>query len=90
MSEMETRRESINIRALPAQKLLIDKASKVLKKSRSEFMLDSACREAQNVLLDQRLFILNDDKFQAFEEALKAPVPKQFKKLLSAKSPWEK
>ena len=50
----------INIRALHAQRDLIDRAAVILKKSRFDFMLNASCNEAKNVLLDQRLFILNN------------------------------
>ncbi len=53
-------------------------------------MLEAACREAENVLLDQRLFFLQDDEFDAFETAMKAPVSKAMQKLLATKAPWEK
>jgi uncharacterized protein (DUF1778 family) len=89
MRRTETRKAPINIRALPAQRALIDRAAAALKKSRSDFMLEAACREAENVLLDQRLFFLNNKEFEAFEAALKAPLSEAAKKLLATKAPWE-
>ncbi len=89
MAHTETRKAPINIRALPAQRALIDRAAAALKKSRSDFMLEAACREAENVLLDQRLFFLKNEEFEAFEAALKAPVSTTMKKLLATKAPWE-
>lgn len=90
MANIETRKAPINIRALAAQRTLIDKAAAALNKSRSDFMLDAACREAENVLLDQRLFFLQDKDFDAFEAAMKNPVSESMKKLLAKKTPWEK
>jgi uncharacterized protein (DUF1778 family) len=49
-------------------------AASLLSKSRTDFMLEVACREAENVLLDQRLFILDAERYDAFAEALNAPV----------------
>jgi uncharacterized protein (DUF1778 family) len=89
MPQIEKRAAPINIRALPAQRLLIDKAAAAMRKSRSDFMLEVACREAENVLLDQRLFFLNEVDFAAFEAALQAPVSEATKKLLGSKAPWE-
>lgn len=89
VENVETRKAPINIRALASQRTLIDKAAATLNKSRSDFMLDAACREAENVLLDQRLFFLRDDEFEAFEAALNAPVSESIKKLLATKAPWE-
>ena len=90
MANIETRKAPINIRALATQRSLIDKAAAALNKSRSDFMLEASCREAENVLLDQRLFFLQDEEFDAFEAALKAPVSEAMKKLLTTKTPWEK
>ncbi len=81
----------INLRALPAQRLLIDRASQVMGKSRTDFVLEAACREAENVLLDQRLYILNEKDFAAFEAAFAAPVKDNpaLRSLLTAPAPWE-
>lgn len=81
----------INMRVEPSQHALLTKAASVLHMDRSAFILDVACREAQNVLLDQRLFYLNETDFDAFETALTAPLPDNDKltKLLSEPSPWE-
>ncbi len=83
---------AINIRVKSPQKLLIDKAAKLLNKTRSEFMLESACNEAMNVLLDRRLFILDDSQFEVFTKLLDSPVTKnhELNSLLDSKSPWEK
>jgi len=89
MANIETRKAPINIRALDAQRNLIDKAAAAVNKSRSDFMLDAACREAENVLLDQRLFFLNDEELESVENALKAPVSEAIKTLLAIKAPWE-
>ena len=48
------RGEMINLRASQKQKLLIDRAAELLGRTRSDFMLESACREAETVLLDGR------------------------------------
>jgi uncharacterized protein (DUF1778 family) len=58
---------------------------------RSAFILDVACHEAENVLLDQRFFQLDDDALAAFDAALEAPVPDntKLKSLLADPSPWE-
>ncbi len=81
----------INMRVEPSQHALLTKAAEMLKKDRSVFILDVACREAENVLLDQRLFQLEDEAFTAFEAALDAPVPDnaKLKSLLASPSPWD-
>jgi uncharacterized protein (DUF1778 family) len=91
MSITEKRQTPINLRALPAQRAIIDRASKVLGKTRTEFVLEAACREAENVLLDQRLFVLDDAAYAAFEAALAAPVKDNpaLSRLLTTPAPWE-
>lgn len=81
----------INLRALIIQKQLIDRAAALLHKSRSDFMLEAACKEAQNVLLDQRLFFVDEQKHQDFIKQLEAPLSKklEFKALLKSRSPWD-
>ena len=92
MAQAQTREAPINIRARHVQRDLIDKAASLLNKSRSDFMLEAACQAAENVLLDQRLFSLEEKAFAAFEKALKAPVGdvSSLRKLLAEKAPWEK
>ena len=86
------RNAPINLRALPKQRALIDKAAKAAGKNRSDFMLETACREAENILMDQRLIHLDDKAFAAFEKALAAPVKDNpaLRALINTKSPWEK
>jgi len=91
MTQSATRTAPINLRALNSQRNLIDHAAAVLGKNRSDFMLEAACREAENVLLDQRLFMLNQVDFEAFDQALEAPVKDNpaLRKLIERKAPWE-
>lgn len=89
----EIREAPINIRAKTSQRDLIDMAANLVSKSRTDFVLDAACREAQDILLDQRLFILGDKQYDAFLAELDAPItPTRQAKiddLMSRKSPWE-
>jgi len=86
----------INLHVEPAQHCLLTKAATLLHMDRSTFILDVACREAENILLDQRLFKrlfkLSQENFIAFETASFAPIPEneKLKSLLHAPSPWEK
>ena len=81
----------INIRAQKDQRALIDKAASSLNKTRSDFMLEVACQAAENVLLDQRLFLVDDEAFNTFKAQLDAPVAnnERLHNLLNRKSPWE-
>lgn len=91
MFSHQNRDVTINIRAYQAQRDLIDRAAESLGKNRSDFILEIACREAEAVLLDRRLFILDDEKFQEFMELLDAPpsANANLRTLLTTKAPWE-
>ena len=64
---------SINLRIEDSTRQLIDDAAAVLGKTRTEFMVESARRQAVDVLLDQRLFALDPDDYDAFTRALDHP-----------------
>ena len=84
---------TINIRAKQRQREIIDRAAEALGKNRSDFMLEIACREAETVLLDQRVFVLDDKAYTRFLALLNAPSKKQNHKLralLETKPTWEK
>ena len=55
-------------------------------------MLDSACRRAQEVLLEKRVFLLAPDKYNDLMRLLEAPPRPSgaLKRLLLGKAPWEK
>lgn len=83
---------AINLRALPEQRDLIDRAAQLLGKNRSDFMLEAACDKAQAVLLDQVYFNLDADKFQQFMDLLDAPPASNpgLERLMALKAPWTK
>src|SRR3981189_28327 len=92
MKDGTRRGETINLRASRNQKVLIDRAAEVLGRSRSDFMLDTACREAESVLLDRRYFTLSDEAFKRFTSILDSP-PKdipRLRRLLHTKAPWDR
>ncbi len=83
---------TISIRAKQRQRDLIDKAAERLGRSRSDFMLEVACREAEDVLLDQTFFAVNKKTFQWFQDKMANPLPPTdaLRRLLLTKAPWEK
>jgi uncharacterized protein (DUF1778 family) len=88
--ETRSRGETINLRASRKQKTLIDRAAEALGRSRSDFMLETACRKAESVLLDRRYFALPEEAFKRFVAMLDKP-PKdnpRLRRLLHAKAPW--
>ena len=88
--EAGARIETINLRASRKQKVLIDRAAETLGRSRSDFMLETACREAETVLLDRRYFSLSADAFKRFTAMLDKPPSSnpKLQRLLQTKAPW--
>jgi uncharacterized protein (DUF1778 family) len=88
------RRETgtINLRVPEKTRQLIDTAAAIVGKTRTEFMLDSARQQAVNVVLDQRLFVLDAEQYDAFVRVLDNPPPAgaQLKALMNKKPLWEK
>ncbi len=84
------RNVTIQLRARESQRALIDKAAYALGKNRSDFLLEAACREAETVLLDQRLFSLSEEDYNRFVQELDVPPSKNEKlqALLLQKAPW--
>jgi uncharacterized protein (DUF1778 family) len=64
---------AINLRIEPQVRQLIDDAAAILGKTRTEFMIEAARQQATDVLLDQRLFHLDPERFGAFVSALDTP-----------------
>ncbi len=91
-SAHQPRDVTINLRANQRQRALIDRAAEALGKNRSDFMLEAACREADAVLLDRRLFVLDDNAYKRFIAALdKSPTDNpRLRRLLTSKAPWER
>ncbi|MCQ8104433.1 DUF1778 domain-containing protein [Methylomonas sp. SURF-2] len=87
----ETPSVSINIRAKAKQRDLIDQAAERLGRSRSDFMLEAACREAEDVLLDQAFFTVDEGTFAQFQTLLDQPLPPtdKLRRLLKTKAPWD-
>ena len=83
---------SINLRIEQSTRRLIDDAAAVLGKTRTEFMVESARREAIDVLLDQRLFSLDSERYDDFTSALdNAPVPgPKLRSLLRRVPAWKR
>ncbi len=62
----------INMRVDAKKRKLIDAAVELLGTDRTSFILDAACSRAEDIIMDRRLFLLDNDAFARFEEALEA------------------
>lgn len=81
----------IQIRASADTKAILNRAASLRGQKLSEFMLDSARRQAEETILDQRVFFLEPkahDRFLALLDAPASPSDK-VRALLTRKAPWE-
>ena len=81
----------IGLRATPAQEHLLRCAAASSHKSLTEFILDSACRTAEQTLLEQRLFLVSPETGEQILQMLDAPAAETegLCHLREIKSPWE-
>ena len=82
----------IQIRASAEAKALLNRAAALRGQKLSEFMLDSARRQAEETILDQRTFFLDDEAHARFLALLDAP-PKPLAKVrarFNRKPPWQR
>lgn len=84
--------DAIQIRVNANEKAVLSRAASLRGQKLSEFMLDSARREAEAALLDQRLFFLEPDDHDRFLALLDAPpAPSDGLIALMARKPaWER
>jgi uncharacterized protein (DUF1778 family) len=81
---------TISMRIPPDARDLIDRAAKATGRTRTDFMLETARRAAEEVLLDQRMFYLDTAEYAAFLKALDTPprdLP-ELRRLLTEPVPW--
>ncbi|MBP1039199.1 DUF1778 domain-containing protein [Serratia fonticola] len=86
-----TRDKQINVRATEEERAVIDYAASLVNKNRTDFIIERAVHEAQNIILDQRVFVLDDARYQAFIEQLEAPIEnvEGRKRLMAVKPEWK-
>lgn len=83
---------SINLRAKVYQRDLIDQAAQRQGRSRSDFMLEAACREAEDVLLDQTFFTASEGVFKNLAALMDKPLlpTERLRRFINTKVPWDK
>ena len=71
--QSEAKTERIDLRTTTRVKRILQEAAAARNKTMTEFVLDVAVTEAAEVLADRRLFLLDDEQWEAFLAALDAP-----------------
>jgi uncharacterized protein (DUF1778 family) len=87
-----TKTARLGLRATPEQERLLRRAAEVSRKSLTEFILDSAFRAAEETLLDQRLFLVDNERYQRLMEILdQSPAENSgLRDLFAKKASWDK
>lgn len=80
----------LGLRATPQQETVLRRAAELSNKSMTDFILDSACRAAEQTLLDQRLFLVTGSQSQTLLSLLDRPEQDNpgLKDLFSRRAPW--
>jgi uncharacterized protein (DUF1778 family) len=82
----------MNIRTTPRQEKLIELGAELRGTNVSNFVVESACVQAEHAIADKRSFHLNEKDWQAFMRALDAPPQSKpaLRKLFSQSSVLER
>ena len=86
-----TRTSRIGLRTTPQQENLLRLGAEATRKSLTDFILDSASRAAESALLDQRLFLVSEEKYDEILAQLNQP-PKDnpgLRNLFSRPDHWD-
>ena len=85
---MVNKQKVINLRIDEPRQNLIDQAASLQGKSRTEFMIEAAYREAEQTILDQKIYILDEADYDYLSRGKTQSDPKLVK-LFESRSPWE-
>lgn len=81
----------LNMRVNPAQRDVIARAAKLRHKSLTEFVIEAATEAAEDVLLNQRIFVANEDQIEDFLRVMDSPVSENplLRDTLGKPAPWD-
>jgi uncharacterized protein (DUF1778 family) len=85
------KRATLNVRIKPEDRSLIDRAAKLLGKSRTDFLLEAGRRAAEDALLDRTLFKISPKAYAEFVARLDAPPSpnERLRRTMTTRAPWE-
>lgn len=86
-----SRSARLGLRTTDEQVKILRRAAEASHKSLTDFILDSAYQAAEKTLLDQRLFVVSGNQYQALLDMLERPAKNnaRLKRLFSKPSPWK-
>ena len=92
MLKTETpRRDTLNLRIKPGERGLIDRAAHLTGKTRTDFVLEAACRAAEEALLDRTVLTVSPEAYAAFLRRLDEPPNpnERLRRTMRHAPPWE-
>lgn len=88
--EIMSQTEMISLRMSAEQKGVIDAAAEACGRSRTAFIVESAVRQARDMLLDRRDFVLDARQWDEFMALLDGPVDSPaMKRTMETPPPWK-
>ena len=90
-NETANKRETLNIRIKPEERMLIDRAAKARGKNRTDFILNAARLAAEEVLLDQKTITVSPEIYAEFVARLDMPPSsnERLRKTMQTPAPWD-
>src|SRR5690349_14983164 len=85
------KREALNLRVRPEVRGLIDRGARAAGKNRTDFVLEAACRAAEDQLLDRTVFTVSPKAYAQFLARLDAP-PRpnaRLRRTMRTRAPWD-
>lgn len=92
LAKAAPRRETLNIRIRPEDRILIDRAARLRGKNRTNFILEAARSAAEEALYEQALITVDPEAFAKFLARLDMPPHpgERLRKTMQTPAPWEK
>jgi len=85
------RRTTLNLRIKPEERGLIDRAARLLGKTKTSFVLEAARRAAEEALLDRTLLHASPAAYRSFLARLDEP-PRpndRLRRTMKSRAPWD-
>jgi uncharacterized protein (DUF1778 family) len=72
-AKKQTREARVYFRATESERWILEQAAEATGKTLTSFVLEAATREAARALVDRRLFLVDEERWERFREALDRP-----------------
>ena len=83
--------ERLDLRMTPARRELLSRAARTTDQTITDFVIENAAAAAMDVLLDQKLFVVDPVTFLHFKSLIDAPAKENagLRQLMATTTPWE-